>query len=504
MNSQGLHQTQRQAQGIALTPQLRQSLHILQIPSTELNHEVTLELAANPLLEELPPGEIVTELLSTEPLVENTSLSDFSIDDDAGADPLEIPPRPAKRDDALNDDYNDVLQKIENDWRDRIRDDSRTLLPHTQEDDERRQFIFDSATNSESLDEHLLKQARLAAPSPQVLQALHVLIGELDERGFMTTDLGSLCLKTSLPRLALEEAWEILKTFSPFGIGAADLRECFLIQLSQSDRQHTLAALIIEKCFPLLLKRRFSEIVRILQTTHSKVDAALAELARLQTSPSKNFGHNDNFVLFPDITVRRTTAPPGWEVEMTRAHIPRLRLNQSYKSLLAAKTLKPEDRDYIKEKMRSGSFLISAIEQRQNTLENVARLILKHQADFFENGPSRLHPLTMAVIAAELNIHETTVSRAIANKSILTPHGIFELRYFFTSGVTTDSGDTLSNVSIRSMLADIIASENSTSPLGDRELVIRLRQRGVNVARRTVARYRELMNIPPSHLRKRR
>jgi RNA polymerase sigma-54 factor len=465
-----------------------------------------MELAANPLLEEIPPEESAPEFSAefAPPLPAANSHADSFGDGNEGAEVFDISARLPKRDNEVNDDYNDIMQKMENDWKDDIRDDSQTLLPHTGEDDARRQHIFDSATGAESLEENLLKQARLAAPSPEVFEAIRALVGELDARGYMTADLGALCLQTSLPRATLDEAWKILKTFDPPGIGAADLRECLLIQLLQTGRRHTLAALIVDEYFPLLLKRRLSEIARSLGATPRQIDEALAVLARLSTSPARNFASDDNRAVFPDIIVRRAADDSGWEPVMTREYIPRLRLNQSYKSLLAAKTLKPGDREYIREKMRSGNFLISAIEQRQNTLERIARLILKHQTDFFDNGVSRLHPLTMSVIAPELGLHVTTVSRAIANKTMLTPHGLFELRYFFTSGLTTDSGDTMASVSVRRLLADIIAKENPAAPLGDKELADRLRARGANIARRTIAKYRDALNIPPSHLRKRR
>ncbi|MDR2982727.1 MAG: RNA polymerase factor sigma-54 [Puniceicoccales bacterium] len=490
MNSQGLQQTQRQTQGLVLTPQLRQSLRILQVPATELHQEIAGELAANPLLEEIPPEENVPNSEA------NTTISESSPFDDID------PPTSTHDELAINDNDFRALQKMEEDWQDSYYDEHRSQS-YTAEDAERRQHFFDSAVGEESLQEKLLAQARLAAPTPAILTAIQILVGNLDERGFMTADLGTLGLETGQKRADLEEAWRLLKTFDPPGIGAADLRECFLIQLIHSGRRHTPAALIVDEYFPLLLKRRIPEIARALDMTPEAVREAITAIALLDTAPARKYAQDENRIITPDIIVRHNPDDTDWEIILNNENIPRLRLNHTYKNLLAGEKLSAKDRAYITEKMRAGRFLIGAIEQRQQTLERIARLLLKYQADFFVEGVSKLHPLTMAQLAVKLNVHETTVSRAIANKYIQTPFGIFELRFFFTSGVTTDDGEAMANTSIKEVLADIVAAEDPTNPLSDETLVEALAAKGIRIARRTVAKYRDALKIPPAYLRKR-
>lgn len=487
MNSPGLQQSQRQTQGLVLTPQLRQSLRILQVPAAELSQEIAEELAANPLLEEVPPEGPPADT-AVEAEEERDTGEDYQA---SGREEL-----------AINENDFGSLRKMEEDWQDSYYDEQRSQN-YTAEDSERREHFFESLVGEESLQEKLVGQARLADAPPGVLAAVQVLLGNLDERGFMTADIASLGLETGLPRADLEQAWTLLKTFEPAGIGAADLRECFLIQLLQSGRRHTLAALIVDECFSLLLKRKIPEIARELDTSPEEVREAIAVIAQLDTAPARKFAQDDNRVIAPDIVIRRNADDTDWQVVLNGENIPRLRINHAYKNLLAGKTLSDKDRAYITEKMRAGRFLIGAIEQRQQTLERIAWLLLKYQAKFFEEGVSRLHPLTMAQLAGELGVHETTVSRAIANKYVQTPHGLFELRFFFTSGLVTDTGEAMANTSVKEVLADIVAAEDPTVPLSDEALVEALGKKGIRIARRTVTKYRDALSIPPAYLRKR-
>jgi RNA polymerase sigma-54 factor len=471
-------------------------LRILQVPAAELHQEIAAALDANPLLEEIQPDDSVP---APDDSGDGTDGSDFG---DA-TDGTDAPEAFAERAElAIADDDFRSLQKMDDDWHDSYYDEQRSQN-YTADDAERRQHFFESAVGEESLPEKLLNQARLAAPNASVLAALQTLIGNLDDNGFMSADIGSLVLDTRLPRADLETAWTLLKTFEPSGIGAADLRECLLIQLLQSGRRHTLAALIVDECFPLLLKRRIPEIARELETTPADVRTALTVIAQLDFAPARKYAQDDNRAVIPDITVRRNADDTAWDIVLNYENIPRLRLNHAYKNLLAGKTLSPSDREYISGKMRDGRFLIGAIEQRQQTLERIARLLIKYQADFFDGGIAHLHPLVMARLAEDLGVHETTVSRAIANKHIQTPHGIYELRYFFTTGVTTDSGETMANTSIKEVLADIVAGEDPTDPLSDENLVTALQQKGIHISRRTIAKYRSALSIPPAYLRKR-
>src|SRR5262249_24847426 len=192
-----------------------------------------------------------------------------------------------------------------------------------------------------------------------------------------------------------------------------------------------------------------------------------------------------------------------WKIVLNSDYLPRLRLSNTYKELIAKGTLAKQERDYLREKLRSGKFIINAIEQRQRTIERITREIIKHQHEFFEEGVSKLKPLTMTQLADLIGVHETTVSRALANKYIKTPHGVFEMKFFFTAGYQSEAGQAVANTSVKEMIADIIAAEDPGSPLSDQEIVGLLTQKGLTIARRTVAKYREELGLLPSNLRRR-
>jgi RNA polymerase sigma-54 factor len=220
----------------------------------------------------------------------------------------------------------------------------------------------------------------------------------------------------------------------------------------------------------------------------------------LDPSPGRRFADDNNRVVIPDVTVEKDNGQ--WRILLNNDYIPRLRISQTYRDLIAKGQLSKDERDYLRERMRSGRFLINSIEQRQQTIERITREIIKVQEDFFEQGVARLKPLTMTQIADVVGVHETTVSRAIANKYIKTPHGVFDFKYFFTPGYQADSGDAVSNTSVKEMINDLIAGEDRAHPLSDQELVAKLQGKGINIARRTVAKYREELGLLPSNLRR--
>jgi len=481
MANQGINQSQKQVQGLVLTPQLRQSLRILQVPAAELLREIGEEMAANPLLEEVEP-------VSTE-RPEAPAHSEEPEDDG----PREL---------ALGDDDFDALKRMKEDWDESYYEEIRSQ-GYTQEDEERRRHLMESATGEASLAEHLAEQARTASEDPAVQAALRLLIDALDERGFLEEDLSSLALRSGQPYEAVVTAHTLLMGFDPPGIGARDLRECFLAQLRQRGRGLSTAARLVNDCWEPMMGRRLEECARLLDLEMDGVREGLAELAKLETVPARRFARDDNRVVTPDATVELDDEG-RWKVVMDDRHVPKLRLVPAYKDMLAGNALGEKERAYILERMRQGKFLIGAIEERQRTIERLAHIILERQGDFFEHGPSRLKPLTMTDVAKEMGVHETTVGRAAANKWMLTPHGLKEFRWFFTSGVATADGGTVAQEGVQEMIADILARENPAAPLADEAITAELRKRGVQIARRTVAKYREALGQPPAHMRRRR
>lgn len=494
---------QRQTQSLVLAPQLRHSLKILQVAALDLRSVIQEELQSNPTLEELPmegvsldkPAEVEGSAAGD---AESGSANSASAESAAPADHSDT-----KREelDFSKDREFDTLSKLvaDEDWRDHMANVG-GAQPYTSEDAERRQHFFDSLVSETSLQEHLMQQAEMTDLSPPALAAMRHLVGSLDDRGFLTQSPSDVALQTALPLDAVQEALKVLKTFDPPGIGAQNLPDCLIAQLAAKGRGSSLAARMIRDHFDLLTRRRIPELARKLGADADDVQSAIEEIGKLDPAPGRRFAEDSNRVVVPDVTVEKDG--DEWKINLNSDYIPRLRISSTYRDLIAKGTLSKDERDYLRERMRSGKFLIDSIEQRQRTIERITREIIKAQEPFFENGVSHLKPLTMTQIAEVVGVHETTVSRAIANKYIKTPHGVFDFKYFFTPGYQADSGAAVSNTSVKEMIADLISIEDKSAPLSDQELVAKLQDKGITIARRTVAKYREELGILPSNLRR--
>lgn len=345
-----------------------------------------------------------------------------------------------------------------------------------------------------------MSQAEMSDLEPVSREAMQYLVGSLDDRGFLTQSVSDIALQTTLPLEAVQQARALLQTFDPAGIGAKDLQECLLLQLIAKGRGESLAARIVRHQFALLIRRRIPDIARRSGAPLDDVQHAVEEIGTLDPAPGRKFAEDSNRVVVPDVSVERDD--DEWKISLNNDYIPRLRISSTYKDMIAKGSLNREERDYIRERMRSGRFLINSIEQRQQTIERITREIIKVQEPFFEEGVSKLQPLTMTQIADTVGVHETTVSRAIANKYIRTPHGVFDFKFFFTSGYQSEGGGAISNTSVKEMIHDLIDLENKAKPYSDQDLVSRLQEKGLKIARRTVAKYREELGILPSNLRR--
>jgi RNA polymerase sigma-54 factor len=493
---------QRQTQSLVLAPQLRQSLKILQVAALDLRSVIQEELQNNPTLEELP-----MEGVSLDKPAEESSGNEGDHEPDThnpGADaspPPEADVPDGKREelDFSKDKEFEILGKLDEDWRDHMASVGGTQ-PYTSEDAERRQHFFDSLVSETSLQEHLMQQAQTADLSADAVKAMHHLVGSLDDRGFLTQTPSDVALQAGLPLEAVQEALKQLKTFDPPGIGAKDLPDCLILQLAAKGRGTSLAARMIRDHFDLLTRRRIPELARKLGADADEVQDAIEEIGKLDPAPGRRFAEDSNRVVVPDVTVEKDG--DEWKIHLNSDYIPRLRISSTYRDMIAKGSLTKQERDYIRERMRSGKFLIDSIEQRQRTIERITREIINAQKEFFEDGVSHLKPLTMTQIADVVGVHETTVSRAIANKYIRTPHGVFDFKYFFTPGYQAQSGEAVSNTSVKEMIADLISLEDKGAPLSDQELVAKLQSKGITIARRTVAKYREELGILPSNLRR--
>ena len=483
MSGPGLNQSfhQRQAQQLVLAPQMRQSLKILQVAALDLRATVQEELQSNPTLEELPMDDI--------------SLEKEARSGDDNATPTDDP----REEMDFSKDFQ-VLEKIGQDWRDHLSDVG-GVRQTSNEEDERRQHFYDSLTTETSLQEHLMGQAEQSDCRPAVLTALRFLIGSLDDRGYLTATLSDIALLGNLPLATIQEGAKLLQSFEPAGIGAENLSDCLLIQLAQKGREKSVAARIIRDHFELLVRRRIPDLARKTGLTAEVIQEAIEEIGTLDPAPGRRFAEDANRVVVPDVTVEADGGE--WKISLNHDYIPRLRLSDTYKELIAKGKLSKQESDYLREKLRSGKFIINAIEQRQRTIERITREIIKHQGAFFAEGVSKLKPLIMTQIADIIGVHETTVSRALANKYIKTPHGVFAMKYFFTSGYQSDAGAAVANTSVKEMIADLIAGEDPGQPRSDQEIVGLLEAKGLKIARRTVAKYRVELGLLPSNMRRR-
>src|SRR2546426_688576 len=498
--AQALHLSQKMTLSQVLAPQLQQSLALLQAPTLELKAMVAQELQQNPMLEELE----ITEMSQEEKEIRETEEAAAATPADPAEPPSDVTFDPATEKDsnAPVDDFQAELERLtqlDQEWRDHF---AQTNLPirQSQDDEEKRQFMFDSLVSSMSLQENLLEQVRMSDLMEDQRQIAEMIIGNIDDYGYLQSSVDELSFATNIRPERIFEVLKIIQTFHPTGIGARDLRECLLLQLERDGKQDTLDYRIVNECMEALGKRRIPEIARTLDTTVEEVQSAIGRIANLEPRPGRAFLSDSNQYILPEVFVQKVG--DDLIVSTNNDHVPHLRISNTYKDLLAQADSSAEVREYIREKIRAGKFLIKSLHQRQQTILNIAKEIVKRQREFMEKGVAHLKPLTMAQVADVVGVHETTVSRAVSAKYMETPQGIFEMKYFFTSGFQTAQGEGMSNTSVKDMIGDIFKKEDPAKPLSDQEVVKMLVEKGINIARRTVAKYRAELNILPSNLRK--
>ena len=496
--SQGLHLSQRMSLSQVLAPQLQQSLALLQAPTLELKALVEQELQQNPILEEVPAAEVE---LSERIKLDGPSDSDAS---DLAEPPPDVKFDPAteKPSSAPVDDFQAEFEKLaqfDQEWRDHF---SQTNLPvrQSQETEERRQFMFDSLVAGTSLQENLLEQMRFSEMTEEQKPIGEMIIGNVDDRGYLKATVDELAFSTNINPEKIIEVLKIIQEFHPPGVAARDLQECLLLQLQRAGREKTLEYRIIRDYMEALFKRKLPEIARGLSVSVDLVQTALERIKHLEPHPGRDFLPDNDRYISPEVFVQKIG--DDYVVTTNNEQIPHLRISNTYKDWMSQSGTTAEVREYIRDKIRAGKFLIKSLQQRQQTIQNIGNEIVKRQREFMEKGVAHLRPMTMVQVAEVVGVHETTVSRAVSNKYIETPQGIFEMKYFFTSGIQTDSGSGVSNTSVKDMVAEMFKGENQNKPLSDQEIVKMLKEKGIVIARRTVAKYRAELNILPSNLRK--
>lgn len=466
-----LRQTQK------LAPQMQQGLQILQVPTLELRSLIQAELAENPALED----ETV-----------EVSLEEQGLDRDQEPDEKEY-------DDDFDQEFEN-LSKLDDEWRDYL-SQTRRAAPHSAEDEERRQFLMDSLIRPVTLQEHLLEQLHTEGVEDRTRELTEMLIGNLDENGFLQIDIEEISLNNGIPLPQLQAALDLLRSFEPAGVGAMNLAECLSLQLERLDKKHSLEHRIVSGHLDDLAKKRYPQIAKKLSVTVEQIAEAALSIATLDPKPGRSYGTGTNSYVTPDVYVELDD-DGEYQIRLENEQIPRLRISDSFKDMMAEAGSRKEVRSYVKEKIRSGKTLIQSIQQRQDTIRRITEQIVTRQHDFLEKGRAHLHPMNMAQVAEAVGVHETTVSRAISGKFISTPQGVFEMRFFFTTGYQTESGESVANTSVKDAIAEIVSEEDPSKPLSDQQIVKELTERGLKIARRTVAKYREELEILPSHMRK--
>jgi RNA polymerase sigma-54 factor len=497
--AQGLHLSQKMALSQVLAPQLQQSLALLQAPTLELKTLIEQELQQNPVLEEVAGVEMESEdKLANRDSEPATDMSDPA---EPPADVTFDPATEKPNNDPVDDFQAEFerLAQVDQDWRDHF---SQTNAPsrHSQEDEEKRQYMFDSLVAGTSLQENLLEQVRLSDFADEQRQVAEMIVGNIDDYGYLQASADELAFSTNIPADKINEVLRIIQAFHPPGVGARDLRECLMLQLERGDMKQTLEYQIVRDYMEALGKRRLPEIARGLSVSVEEVQDAVERIGHLEPRPGRDFLPDNQQYILPEIFVQKVG--DDFLVHTNNEQIPHLRISNTYKDLMSQADSSSEVREYIRDKIRAGKFLIKSLHQRQQTILNIAKEIVHRQREFFEHGVSHLKPLTMVQVAEVVGVHETTVSRAVSAKYMQTPQGVFEMKYFFTSGIRTASGVGMSNTSVKDMIAEMINKEDPSKPLSDEEIVKLLSQKGIVIARRTIAKYRSELNILPSHLRK--
>jgi RNA polymerase sigma-54 factor len=477
MPSQHLSLVQSQQMQMVLAPQLRQSLEMLQMPMLELQAMVREEIEQNPTIEETP---IEKESVEIEPK--------------AGE---EAPPEETDHMDF--DKQYEALARLDDDQRDYFYQNN-SSYSYNPEAAEKRQFLMDSLQQTESLQEHLLNQLNLAGLSEHDRQIGELLLGSLNEDGYLTSTLEDIAASASFEVEQVETVLHVVQDFHPTGIGAKDLRECLLLQLARADKTDTIAADIVRGYLTKLGSKKYPDIARALKITVEEVQAAAKEISRLDPKPGRIYSSDVATYIMAEVVVEKVDGV--YQIILNDDQLPHLRINNYYRGLMSSASTKNEVKSYIRERIKSGAFLIKSIHQRQKTIHKIASEIVDSQMEFLEHGVSHLKPLTMAEVADKVGVHETTVSRAVNGKYMKTPLGLFELKYFFTPGIKMADGSQVSNMTVKDILAALVAAEDDSKPLSDQELVEQLKEKGINIARRTVAKYRLVLRIPPSHMRK--
>ena len=482
---------QRLDQRLVMTPQLRQAIKILQVSRAELETLIDEELSQNPVLEEgldqIEPEEAPRTDQSAETVQEGESFYESS---EVRETTTEIEPNADRMGEI---DWKEYLENYSNDWH------GASEAPGDSDDDEKRPAYENTLVRVQSLTDHVVWQLRLHEMEPREEAIAATLVGNMDDDGYLQVEIEEVAFQNGVDFDLVEGVLRRIQSLDPPGVGARDLRECLLLQLRAEGQEDSVAARIVSEHLDLLEGRRYDKIARDLGVSTEEIVRAAQSIATLEPKPGRNYGGGDVRYIVPDVFVQKIS--DELQVWVNDDGLPRLRVSRFYRQMLGDDE-NGEAKRYIQDKMRSAAWLIKSIHQRQRTLLLVAQSIVRFQREFFDHGVSHLKPLVLKDVANDIGMHESTVSRATANKYMHSPQGTFELKYFCTSSLQGADGDEVSAESVKERIRAIIEAEDARHPLSDQHIAKMLATEHVGIARRTVAKYRELMNILPSSKRR--
>jgi RNA polymerase sigma-54 factor len=464
---------------LVLTPQLQMAIKLLQMPQLELSQTLTTELTENPFLEESVDNVSVDELSPDE--------KEFLEHGEDERDDSELP-------------LEGLASFTTDDYFDERRSDGRDLGYFTPGTITQPSFEYFLSTAPDLYD-HLLVQLRHCRDEDDVRRVAELIIGNIDEKGYLMVSVDELQHTAQATSDTVQEALMLVQSFDPPGIGARDLKECLQLQLRPLNLSGTLADTIILNHLELISKRKYQHVAKTCNVTLEEVMAAVKIIEGLDPKPARHFSADTTNYITPDVYIFKTEE--GYQIVLNDEGMPKLRINSYYLRLLQQKNLVPkEERHFLEEKLRAAKDLIKSLDHRNKTIYRVTECILNYQKDFFEAGVSQLRPLNLKDIATELNLHESTVSRVTSTKYLSCPRGIYGFKYFFSNAIPSEAGG-ISSTSVKDMIRKIIQEEAAANPLSDIKIVNIFKSQNITIARRTIAKYREELKIPPQSQRRR-
>jgi RNA polymerase sigma-54 factor len=495
-----LKQQLKLSQQLVMTPQLQQAIKLLQLNRLELVGLVQQELQENPVLEEVLEGDDVDASSGEGSESETPPEADAPAELDLSAAAVES--AVGEGVEATPDREPTDAEKVADvEWQEYMDTHPQTGIRESGGDDDRPSFES-TMTRRPTLGQHLEWQLQLTSLPVEQQIAANVIIGNLDDRGYLCSSVDELARQAGVSQETVEHSLALVHDLDPAGVAARDLKECLEIQVRALEITDPIVARILDECLDRLIKRDFRGVAKQLGITIEEVAAAATVIGRLEPRPGRGFGGDEPVYITPDIYVYKVA--DEFHIVLNDDGLPRLRINSLYKEVLAKKdkAVSKDTKEYVHDKVRSALWLIKSIHQRQRTIYKVMESIIKHQRGFFERGIANLKPLNLRDVADDIEMHESTVSRVTTNKYVHTPQGIFELKYFFNSSINRVQGEAVASESVKDRIRRLIVNEDPRRPLSDQRIAEMLKVANIDIARRTVTKYRESMNLLSSTKRR--